>query len=249
MEFGFLLKKIIGFWMLPLSLCILLLTAGLILLWLDKHKTLGKTLCTIGLGALIVFSWNPTANFLLRPIEHQITIFDLTQPVEYVMVLGNRINADSRMPIMNHLSSTALKRLLEGIRIVNAQPNSKLIVSGYDSPGEKSCAEAYADAAVILGINPHRIIVLPEPKDTKEEAIAAKAIVGSNTIALVTSASHMPRALEYFNQQGIQTIPAPSNHLTPRAHNISWRFDAQGLQKSEIAFYERLGQAWQWLSQ
>jgi uncharacterized SAM-binding protein YcdF (DUF218 family) len=249
MEFGFLLKKFIGFWMLPLSLCVLLLTAGLILLWIDKHKTLGKTLCTIGLGALVLFSWNPTANFILRPIEHHIPIFDLSQPVEYVMVLGNRVNADTEMPVMNHLSSTALKRLLEGIRILTAQPNSKLIVSGYDSDGSKSCAEAYADAAVILGIDQHRIIELPEPKDTNEEAIAAKAIVGNKTIALVTSASHMPRAFEYFKRQDIQAIPAPSNHLTPRAHNISWRFDAQGLQKSEIAFYERLGQAWQWLSQ
>jgi uncharacterized SAM-binding protein YcdF (DUF218 family) len=249
MEFGFLLKKFIGFWMLPLSLCVLLLTAGLILLWIDKHKTLGKTLCTIGLGALLLFSWNPTANFILRPIEHHIPIFDLSQPVEYVMVLGNRVNADTEMPVMNHLSSTSLKRLLEGIRILTAQPNSKLIVSGYDSDGNKSCAEAYADAAVILGIDQHRIIELPEPKDTNEEAIAAKAIVGNKTIALVTSASHMPRAFEYFKRQGIHAIPAPSNHLTPRAHNTSWRFNAEGLQKSEVAFYERLGQAWQWLSQ
>jgi uncharacterized SAM-binding protein YcdF (DUF218 family) len=248
MELGFLLKKFIGFCMLPLSLCILFMTLGLILLWLNKYKTAGKTLCTIALLALIFFSWNPTANTLLRPMEHSIAIFDINTKVDYVMVLGNKVNADSQKPIINQLSSTALKRLLEGIRILNAQPDSQLIVSGYDNNNMKSCAEAYAEAAVFLGISNHRITQLTKPKDTKEEAIAAKHIVQNKTVALVTSASHMPRALEYFKQQGINVIPAPSNHLTLEHRNTTWMFNAQGLQKSETAFYERLGQAWQWLT-
>lgn len=247
MELGFALKKFIGFWMLPLSLCVLLMASGLILLWLNKYKTLGKSLSTAGLLALVLLSWNPAANLLLRPIEHQFPIFDTHQTVDYVMVLGNATNSDSHMPVITHLSSAALERLLEGLRILKTQPNSKLIVSGYDGGASKSCAEVYAEVAVILGADPKRIIQLRNPKDTEEEAIEAKSIVNGSRIALVTSASHMPRALKYFQQNDIQAIPAPTHHLTPRAHNTSWKFDSEGLLKSERAFYETLGLIWQWL--
>jgi uncharacterized SAM-binding protein YcdF (DUF218 family) len=91
--------------MLPLSLCVLLMGLGLVLLWLNKYITIGKILCTIGLLALILFSWNPTANTLLRPIEHNIPIFDVNTKVDYVMVLGNRINNNSQMPLINQLPS------------------------------------------------------------------------------------------------------------------------------------------------
>lgn len=247
LEFGFALKKFIGFWLLPMSLCVLLMASGLVLLWIRKYQTVGKSLTTVGLIALILFSWNPTANFLLRPIEHQTPIFDVKEHVDYIVVLGNQTNADRTMPPINHLSSTALKRLLEGLRILSAQPNSKLIVSGYDDK-DISCAEVYANAAVALGVNRDQIIELREPKDTREEAIATKAIVKDAKIALVTSASHMPRAFEYFKQQNINAIAAPTNHITPRAHNSSWKFDAQGLQKSERAIYESLGRLWQWMN-
>mgnify|MGYP002700092682 FL=1 len=246
-EFGFALKKLIGFWMLPLSICVLLISAGLILLWLNKRPTLGKFLSTTGLFLLVLLSWNPTSNLLLRPIEHQYPIFDTSQTVDYVLVLGNQVNADSHMPVITHLSSAALERLLEGLRILNTQPNSKLIVSGYDGGASKSCAEVYAEVAVILGTEPSRIIQMPNPKDTREEAIEAKAIVKDSKIALVTSASHMPRALSYFETNKINAIPAPTNHLTPRAHNSSWKFDSEGLLKSERAFYETLGRIWQWI--
>lgn len=253
LEFGFALKKFIGFWMLPLSLCVILMTIGLILLWINKYKTIGKSLCTTGLIALVLLSWNPSANLLLRPIEHQFPIFDTQQTVDYVMVLGNQVNVDLEMPVTTHLSSTALKRLLEGLRILKSQPNSQLILSGYDGGEGKSCAEVYAEVAILLGTDPARIIQMPNPKDTQEEAEEAKGIVKDSKIALVTSASHMPRALRYFEMNNINAIPAPTNHLTPsnnrspKTHNSNWRFDSEGLLKSERAFYESLGRLWQWL--
>lgn len=246
MEFGFLLKKIIGFWILPLSLCVLLLSAGLILLWLNKRTTLGKSLCTAGLLALVMLSWNPTSNLLLRPMEHQNPMFDTSQSVDYVVVLGNAIQANPDMPAVNQLSSSALKRLLEGLRILDHSPNAKLIVSGHGNLSA-SCAELYARAAIAFGVDRKRIIELRQPKDTREEAIATKAIVMDAKVALVTSASHMSRALNFFNQQDINALPAPTHFLTPNAKDSNWKFDAEGLLKSERAFYEAAGRAWQWL--
>jgi len=250
MEIGFIVKKIIGFWILPLSICVLLLTAGLLILCLNKTKpfsrfqTLGKSLSVSGLVLLILFSWNPISTELLRPIEQSFQSFNTETQVEYVVVLGNQVTSDESTPITSHLSSSATARLLEGIRIAKAQPDIKMIVSGYAGDNSKSCAEVYADVAILLGISADRIIQLREPKDTKEEAIAVKKIVGDSQIALVTSASHMPRAHQYFTDQAVAVHAAPTFYLAKKSDEIDLRFNAQGLLKTERAIHEWLGFIW-----
>lgn len=231
----------------PMSFTSLLIGSGLILLWLKRHETLGKSLATCGLLLLIIFSWNPTSTGLLKPIEQSNTPFDDTQDVDYVVVLGSGVTSDPNVPLSSHLSSSARARLLEGLRIANMRPNSKLIVSGFAGSNSKSCAEVYALVAKELGFDPTRIIELREPKDTEEEAIAVKNLVGESKIALVTSASHMPRAFKFFQQNNVNAIPAPSFYLAKSMENTDWRFEASGLYKSERAIYEYIGQLWQWL--
>jgi uncharacterized SAM-binding protein YcdF (DUF218 family) len=98
-----------------------------------------------------------------------------------------------------------------------------------------------------LGMDAARIIELREPRDTEEEALAVKSIVGDDSIALVTSASHMPRAFTFFEMAKVNAIPAPTFYLAKSTDNINWRFDSNGLFKSERAIYEYVGMLWQWL--
>ena len=231
----------------PMSFTSLLIASGLVLLWLKRHETLGKILSTSGLALLLLFSWNPVSTSILKPIEQSSELFDDSHNVDYVVVLGSGVNSDPDVPVSSHLSSSARARLLEGLRIANLQPNSKLIVSGFAGNNSKSCAEVYATVAKDLGFNSERIIELRDPKDTEEEAIAVKAIVKDQPIALVTSASHMPRAFRFFQHQEVNAIPAPSFYLAKSMEGIDWRFDSTGLYKSERAIYEYVGQLWQWL--
>lgn len=230
----------------PMSLSTLLIALGLILLWLKRHETLGKSLASCGLFLLLILSWNPVSTYLLKPIEQINTPFP-NVPVNYVVVLGSGVKSDPKVPLSSHLSSSSRARLLEGLRIANMQPKSKLIVSGFAGNNSKSCAEVYALVAKELGFDPSRIIELRDPKDTEEEALAVKSIVEDKTIALVTSASHMPRAFKFFQQNNINAIPAPSFYLAKTMENTDWRFDSSGLYKSERAIYEYIGQLWQWL--
>ncbi len=244
---GFLLKKIIAFWLMPLSLSVLLITAGLLLLWFSKHQKAGKVIASSGLVMLLIFSWQPVATQILRPIEQTYSGFNVDQSVDYVVVLGNGVVSDKSVPKYSHLSSSATARLLEGLRISNAQPNSTLIVSGYKGDNSISCAQAYYDMAVNFGINPNRIIKLEEPKDTQEEAEAVQKIIGNHPMALVTSASHMPRAFNFFTQLKLNATPAPTFYLAKQSEGTNWRFESAGLLKSERAIYEYIGMAWQWL--
>ena len=244
---GFLLKQTLGFWLMPLSLCVLLIGLGLCLLWFSKRQRLGKIVTSGGLVLLLLFSWQPSATELLRPIEQRYAGFNSAHAVDYVVVLGSLVESDPSVPQHSHLSASARARLLEGLRIARAQPHSTLIVSGYGGNNHISCAQAYAQMAISLGLDASRIIKLELPRDTEEEAMAVKSIVGAQPMALVTSASHMPRAFEFFRQQGLNASAAPTFHLAKYSQSRSLRFNASGLLKSERAIYEYLGMAWQWL--
>lgn len=58
----------------------------------------------------------------------------------------------------------------------------------------KSCA--------IAGVPREQIITLDLPKDTEEEAAAVKQAIGDAPFLLVTSASHLPRAMIFFSRKG-----------------------------------------------
>jgi uncharacterized SAM-binding protein YcdF (DUF218 family) len=247
LEIGFLIKKTIAFWLMPLSLVVLLLALSVFFLWKKPQAPTGKVLATISLVCLFVFSWNPISNALLRGIEQSNTPFDISVPVNYVVVLGNEVISDPSIPLSSHLSSSAIARLLEGLRILSANPHAQLIVTGYGGNNSKSSALVYKEMAVSLGIPANRIIMLDWPKDTEEEVQAVKQLVGNDVIAVATSASHMPRAIQFFNDENIKAIPAPTFYLAKYAQKTNWRFDAAGLLKTERSIYEYIGQLWQWL--
>lgn len=65
-----------------------------------------------------------------------------------------------------------------------------------------STAEVGARVAQSLGVPREQIITLDLPKDTEEEAAAVKQAIGDAPFLLVTSASHLPRAMIFFSRKG-----------------------------------------------
>jgi len=101
--------------------------------------------------------------------------------------------------------------------------------------------------AISLGVNPIDIIKLETPKDTKEEAIETKKIVGNKAFILVTSASHMKRSALLFEKKSLNIIPSPTNHLAFKDDSYSAYFSAKNIRKSEMAIHEYLGLMYSWL--
>ncbi|MCA1801888.1 MAG: YdcF family protein [Rhodothermaceae bacterium] len=119
----------------------------------------------------------------------------LLSPTVHIIVLGGGHNPDPWLPPANRLSSRALGRLTEGIRLHNRIPGSLLIFSGWSSSGGQSVAEVMGLAAIDLGVDEDRISLLTRPNDTCREAQEYFLRFGSGTpLILVTSATHMPAA-------------------------------------------------------
>ena len=239
---GFILKKLIGFCLMPMTTAVILILLGLTLLVASKRQLLGKSLVGVGVFYLVLMSWSPFGTWLLRPIEQTYApIADTIEP-DFVVVLGNAVSSDEAVPLASQLSSSARARIQEGIRLLHKHPNAILIVTGYPGHNTRPIAEVYAEYALSQGIEESRIIRVDDAKDTREEAQAAGKISAGKTLALVTSASHMPRAMLLFQQQGVTPVAAPTYYIAKWP--ADWRFGSEGLLKSERAIYEYLGLAW-----
>ena len=103
------------------------------------------------------------------------------------------------------------------------------------------------DAAVSPGINPESILMETQSKDTAEQAVNIRKIVGNAPFIMVTSASHMKRAVGMFRRQGLQPIPAPTDYWVATDHALSpadFFPSPDNLRKLQIALHEYMGIGW-----
>ena len=238
---AFELKKFIGLLLMPIPLTLVLLTLGILLL--NRLPRVARGLLVTGTLLLFLTSWGPVATRLVNLVEGDYLTFDLEQPVEVVVVLGGCHSSDRRVPPAAQLCSSSLYRLVEGLRILDANPEAELFVSGYAGYDRNNHAEITAEIAVGMGVDPDRIRIFRTPRDTREEAALMRPWLEDKTFALVTEASHLKRAIRFFEQQDLIPMPAPALRLGSEGSDLK----VQALQqhKSERAFYEMLGLLWQ----
>lgn len=234
----------------PLPLCLEILLIGLFLLWLTRKQKAGKIVVSIGAILLAIFSFGLISDALLRPLENkyppQLEI-DGISDVKWVVVLGGGHRSDPRVPVTSQISGDSLARLVEGIRLQRILPQSKLILSGGGAFDPVPIANIMADVALAIGVDKENFILEQSSKDTKDQAVLIKEIVGKERFALVTSASHMPRSMALFRKQNMNPIPVPTDHRVEESQGSSPRIffpDATDIGKTERAFYEYLGIIW-----
>jgi len=249
MELGFIIKKLISMWLMPLPFCCLIILFGLILsFW---RVAIGRIIAFSGVALLMVFSWQPFANSVLYPLEHQYPSFDLSQPVDAIVVLGNCHTVSEEIPPMAQLCGTGLYRLMEGYRIWQANQEAELLLSGYAGDESRPYAEVAGDIALSLGVPKDKIRLFPTAQDTQEEAELTAPFLNGKTFALVTSASHIQRSMKWFEQQSIEghalaPIAAPAHFGAP-TKTSNWKIESSALLKTERTWYELLGRAWMYI--
>lgn len=192
---------------------------GLAAYWLTKKKHKSSTLViVIGIVLFLVCSTNYVPKRLIASIEKAYDPIDLhlidDSQTYYIHVLGSGANNQLGLPATMNLNSATLSRLVEGIRIHRNLDHAVLVTSAASEKGLKSQAEMSKESAVLLGVKEEDIKMLVTPTTTLEEALAFKEEFGTNkNLIVVTSALHMPRAVEIFGDQGLKVIPAPSSYF------------------------------------
>ena len=164
-----------------------------------------------------------------------------------IVVLSGGYTNDPRIPADSLLGEDTLARVVKGVQLYRAMPGSKVILSGGELNGTVPAAQHMARLAEGLGVSREDIILESKSKDTEEHARLVGMIVGREPFILVTSASHMPRAMGLFQKVGTSPVPAPTDYLARRNLNLSADDvypTAEGIRIAERAVHEYLGLVW-----
>ena len=244
----FLFKKLIGPLLAPYPLFLGLLGLGVLMLWFSSRRRFANILVTIAAAGFFLLSYPALWDGTIHSMESRHPPLAMRQTdlsgVQWVVVLGGGGIMTDSLPATSELSSPSLARLVEGIRIQKSIPHARLLVSG-DSDGVMS-----REAAQMLGVDPAQIVLESKARDTEEQAMEIKSLVGNDRFVLVTSALHMLRSMGLFAKQGMTPIPAPADFfIKPRQHSRSRpgeRFlpTSDGGPKADALFHEWLGIVW-----
>lgn len=238
----------IKYWLHPFSIFWILFLIGIAALLLKKEK-IYFVVFILAACWLFISSNYLLPKILISRLENNYTPFNPAEisdkNVSYnIVVLGAGFTDNKKLPFNDQLSPSALSRLIEGIRIHTLLPGSKLVVSGPGFYGQISQGEVYKKAAMSLGVDSNVVSIINTATNTFEESKAYAELYGKETpVILVTSASHMPRAMMMFEHQGIKPIPAPTDYQfkSNSMEGHTWLPSLQNMDQMKIAITEYVG--------
>jgi uncharacterized SAM-binding protein YcdF (DUF218 family) len=248
----FLFKNLVAPLLFPVPFGLLLLAAGLALLWFSRRQKTGKVLASCGFAVLLLLSYAWLSKPLLRSLEHQHPAASeaALAGVKWIVVLGGGTSSDPSVPLTSRVSSTTLARLVEGIRLQRQVPGSRLLLSGSAVFAAGSDAQAMAAIAAALGVPAASIVLDDASPDTETQAVNVARIVADEPFVLVTSAYHMRRSMQLFVKAGLKPLAAPAQYLAqinPGVSPVDFYPGPGGLFVAQIAESEYLGIAWSML--
>lgn len=142
--------------------------------------------------------------------------------------------------------NAAYSRIFEAARLYyDCKAQSKLchILPTGGDPGRHGVSEAeiMQKELIAIGINNSDIITEDKSDNTFENAqFSSRLILKENFdyLVLVTSGTHMKRALNAFAQFDIKALPAPADHLSIKT---SWKYLYQNFYVTDLALHEYVG--------
>lgn len=256
----FFLKKLLSRVLFPVPLCVECLGLGLLLWRWSRWKRLGRMLVAAGFFSLLLFGYPALPNLALGRLEGrypaQAVTAGATAPdgdaPRVVMVLGSGLASPQQQHAPGAcLGELSLQRLAEGVRQSRLHPQATLLVSVPGTALSKAGKQRLLEEVLaIFGLPASGVNMFPAARDTEDEILWCRRIAGTNTVLLVSCASHLPRAMRLAARHGLRARPCPSGYwVEPRPREV-WTPDqlfpsAWNFHKSERAAYEYLGLVWE----
>jgi uncharacterized SAM-binding protein YcdF (DUF218 family) len=178
-----------------------------------------------GLASTVFFiSIAPVGEWLVSPLEDRFPRPASLPPyIKGILVLSG--GADLEVSASRGVVSLreAGDRFLEAGVLGRAHPDLPILYVGGSKRGSDMDGNAFVARSIFngFGLDSTRIIYEMKSRDTAESALLARILVSDNKgWLLVTSASHMPRAIGAFRAQNWEVLAFPVDYNTPR--KSSW---------------------------
>ncbi|GAB4230950.1 MAG: YdcF family protein [Kiloniellaceae bacterium] len=254
----FFLSKIAWFLLKPLNSLLFCLLAWLTsrrLGWRGLARFFGLLLVIY--GGLILLT--PLPEMALRSLENRFPVPQVeADDIAGIIVLGGATDsgtvAKSRDQVQ--LNSNA-ERLTTVVALHRRMPEKDIVVSGFSGrlvPRGWNEAEITRRFFAELGVDLARVRFEAKSRNTAENAqrttvlIAGAEKVDERPWLLVTSATHMPRAVASFRVHGLKVLPYPVDFRS-EPDNLLWPRDIGGsLGTAATALHEWLGLLVYWVT-
>jgi uncharacterized SAM-binding protein YcdF (DUF218 family) len=203
------------------------------------------------LAVLLLQGWEPLPDAFLRQLEskhHTPTPGTSLQPFAGVVVLGGALESayvwqGHGQPALNE----AAERMTTAVALLKQQSHLRLLFTGGE--GELFAGDlTEADRAKIffdqMGLDPQRVTYESASHTTYENAVLTARLPGVNPgqpWLLVTSASHMPRAMATFVKAGWNVTPYPVDYRTGQHTPWTQYSLAEGARKWHMLLHEWVG--------
>ena len=240
----------------PILTALVLPPAGPLLLALfgvlvaTRRRALGLLLATAGIAATFALSTNGMALVLARALMPEVrpaTAAELPS-VQAIVVLGGGVLPEAPEYGSAQPAEASLQRLRYGARL--ARQTGKPIAFagglGWGAHGLQVESEAAVARRALQEDYGLPLRWLDETsRDTRENALNTAALLqpeGIRRIALVTDATHMPRALPLFQAAGFEVVAAPTDFPARRSRRLlEWLPSSHGAAMCRTLLREWLG--------
>ena len=242
----FILDKLLTLLLLPTALMVECLLLGL----LFRRWRIGRGLVFLGALAMAVCLLLPVDDWSIRPLEDRFpAITEPPEKIDGIVVLGGAIDEltsrDRNTPTLN----SAANRITSFVFLARRYPQARLVFTGGSGAIQQGLSNEARYARILfaqLGLPAERITFEAASRTTWENATDSFALVKpklGETWILLTSASHMPRAVGAFRKAGWNILPWPVGYQS-RDLIIAWgRPLGQKLATLDWAAHEWIGLA------
>lgn len=243
--------KILTWFASPIGILTLSTLSSGVLFTLHKAPRARILLITLGISQLLFFASPWTANILNEGLDakaRQLDAQNKGSPYAAILVLGGMIDLDPTTGVVNFGKS--FDRLWYAAVLYHQGLSHKIIVSGGNMvadhyPDAPTQAHLMKDALVKLGIPIEAIIIEPKALTTRQHMPLVKSLMEDQNLqgrlAMVTSASHMARAMNNARQSELDVDAYPTDwniSIPGKAPTDQWLPRSRYLDDSETAIKE-----------
>ncbi|GGA53812.1 YdcF family protein [Pelagibacterium lentulum] len=241
------LSKLLSFFLVPSNILLLVLLVALGF-WLLKFRKTAATLGIASITGMALAAWSPLGAAALGTLEDRFARPPLPSDVAGIILLGGAVDTHISHDRDALTLNEAGERVIETRMLAERYPDAVVFLSGGGGhlfhDGTLTESELARQTLIAAGVDGDRIEMEERSRNTCENASETTAALGdraSGTWILVTSASHMPRAVGCFRAASFAVIPYPVDFRT-KSGNINWSATASsGLAAIDLAAHEWIG--------
>jgi uncharacterized SAM-binding protein YcdF (DUF218 family) len=252
----FIASKVLGFFAVPSNVLIALGLIGVLLL-LTRFTRLASWLIVTSVVLMAVAGLSPLGNALILPLEERFPAWDASRgPPDGIVVLGGSISPEISAARGEVALNESAERLTAAAELARLYPNARIIFAGGSSAlfvNEGMEAFYAVQQLQALGVAHDRITAEEQSRNTIENAVFSLLLANpqpGERWLLVTSASHMPRAIAAFRAAQFPVEAYPVDWRTSGPSDMLQPFSSlsDGLRRTDTAVHEWVGLFAYWLS-